>query len=437
ATRLDRDAAESRTFPAGTAVITTRQPLGGLVQTLLEREATLAKTFLDEQRMKAEADEPDDFYDLTTWSMPLAMNVETYVTAAAIPGQLAPFPAQAPAAFTPASYGYLVSGTDPNVYRFAGRLVKNSIRFSVAHGELPFGDLTHPRGSIVVLKGNNASDIDRMVATIAGETNVTVFPLDSGWIGATTFGSERLRFVRAPRIALIGGPGTNATSHGMLWHTLDADTPIPHTRISLDAFSGADLSKYNVIVLPNGSYLDRIGKRDVDRLKAWLSAGGTLVAVKGASSFLRAKDVEISKLKPWDAPKDEEEDSEPEPQSDQRYNEFRVPGSAFRTTMNDRSYLTYGIPRSPAVLIEGSAAYLPVSHRVDNIVTIARENPLMSGVAWPESIERVGGSAYLVSEPVGRGSVITFADEPHYRLFWRGTLPLFLNAVLYSPSFPR
>ena len=77
ATRLDRDAAESRTFPAGTAVVATRQPLGGLVQTLLEREATFNKSFLEEQRSKAEADEPDDFYDLTTWSMPLAMNVET------------------------------------------------------------------------------------------------------------------------------------------------------------------------------------------------------------------------------------------------------------------------------------------------------------------------------------------------------------------------
>ena len=47
------------------------------------------------------------------------------------------------------------------------------------------------------------------------------------------------------------------------------------------------------------------------------------------------------------------------------------------------------------------------------------------------------GAAYLVSEPYGRGQVITFADEPHFRLFWRGTLPLFMNAILYSPSFPR
>ncbi|HET7704684.1 MAG TPA: M14 family zinc carboxypeptidase [Thermoanaerobaculia bacterium] len=446
ATRLDRDAQESRSFPAGTAVISTRQPLGGLVQTLLERDAQLHTTFLDEQRSKAEADEPDDFYDLTTWSMPLAMNVETYVTNASIPGQLAPWAPPHAAPFTAASYGYLVSGFDPNVYRFAGRLVRHDIRFNVANGELVFGEQTHPRGSIVILKGNNP-DVDQVLSAIVRETGVSLVPLESGWIGGTTFGSEKIRFVREPKIALIGGPGTGSTSFGMLWHTLDVDTPIPHTTISLDALGSVDLQKYNVIVLPDGNYTDRIRKREIEKLKVWLNGGGTLVAVKGASAFLRHKDVAISKVKPWEPPKTERSEdteagdpaaAESQPETpDQRYNDFRVPGSAFKTTMNERSYLTYGVPRAPAVLIEGSSAHLPVSHRVDNIVTVAQEEPLVSGVAWPESIERIAGSAYLIAEPVGRGSVITFADEPHFRLFWRGTLPLFLNAVLYSPSFPR
>jgi hypothetical protein len=70
-------------------------------------------------------------------------------------------------------------------------------------------------------------------------------------------------------------------------------------------------------------------------------------------------------------------------------------------------------------------------------VTIEKEKPLVAGIAWNESIDRLKGSIYLVSEPYGKGQVITFADEPHFRLFWRGTLPLFMNAVLYSPSFPR
>jgi hypothetical protein len=239
--------------------------------------------------------------------------------------------------------------------------------------------------------------------------------------------------VRVPKIALVGGAGVTTTSFGMLWHTLDVDTPIPHTVLALDSLRTADLSRYNVLVLPDGNY-DRLAKREVEKLQNWLRGGGTIVAVKGASAFLRGKDVEISKLRPWEPKKPEKEDT---PKTDQRYHDFSVPGSAFRTTMNERSYLTVSVPRSPAVLIQGSSAYLPVSYIVDNIVTVEKDDPVASGVAWQESIDRLKGSAFLVSEPYGRGNVITFADEPHFRLFWRGTLPLFLNAVIYSPSYPR
>ena len=165
-----------------------------------------------------------------------------------------------------------------------------------------------------------------------------------------------------------------------------------------------------------------------------MSEGGTVVAVKGANAFLRAKDVEVSKLKPWEPPKKKEDEKSG---ADERYHDYRVPGSAFRTTMNTRSYLTFGVPRPPAVLVEGSDAFLPVAKKVDNILTIESKDPLISGVAWQESIDRLQGSVYVIAEPFGRGKVITFADDPHFRLFWRATLPVFLNAVLYSPSFPR
>jgi hypothetical protein len=114
-----------------------------------------------------------------------------------------------------------------------------------------------------------------------------------------------------------------------------------------------------------------------------------------------------------------------------------VPGAAFRTKLNERTFFTFGVPRPPFVLIEGSDALIPVAHRVDNVITIDKDNPLAAGVAWPESLDRLKGSAYMVAERYGRGYVVTFADEPHFRLFWRGTLPLFLNTVLYAPSFPH
>lgn len=433
AMRIDGMSADVRSFPAGTAVVNTKQPLGGLAETLLEKTAAFTKGYLEEQRARAEADEPDQFYDLTTWSLPLAMNVKAYVTTAAVAGTK-PFETAPARAFTSAQYGYLIDGYEANLYRLIGRLFANNVKFSVSDSELNVGDATHARGSLIVFKGNNGTELYATLARVAAETNVSVVPLQSGWMGGTAFGSQKIRYVKQPKIGLVGGIGTVANAYGMLWHTLDIDTPIPHSTLSAESLRNLDLSKFDVLVFPDGSYADRLGKRGIERLKAWVNDGGTIVAIGTANSFFRDKDVEISKLKPWEPPKKKDDEKS---DADEKYNEPRVPGSAFRTVMNDRSYLTFGVPRAPYVLIEGSTAYQPVAHKVDNILTIDAKDPLVSGVAWPESLERLKGAAYLVSEPSGRGQIITFADEPHFRLFWRGTLPLFLNAVIYSPSFPR
>jgi hypothetical protein len=434
ATRIDSDAAESRAFPAGTVVVSTKQPLGGLAQTLLEKSPAFSKGFVEEQQKKTEADEPDEFYDLTSWSLPLAMNVDAYVTTLPIAATVQPYAPAAGAAFHPASYGYVVDGNDPNLYRLAGRMLRSNVKFSVSDDVVTVSERTFARGTVVILKGNNAADLDTTLDRLARETGAEIAPVESGWTGTTSFGSEKIHFVKPPRIALVGGPGVSSSSYGMLWHTLDVDTPLPHSRLAMESLRGVDLSHYDVIVLPDGDYEGRFGK-NAEKLKAWLNTGGTLVAIKGANKFLREKDVEISKIKPWEAPK--KKDDEKAPPAAERYNELRVPGATFRTAINERTYLTFGVPRTPFVLIEGTSVLLPVSHPVDNVVTIAKDKPLAAGVAWKDSIDRLSGSAYLVSEPYGKGQVITFADDPHFRLFWRGTLPLFMNAVLYSPSFPR
>ncbi len=434
ATRIDSDAAESRSFPAGTVVVSTKQPLGGLVRTLLEKSPAFSKGFVEEQQKKTQADEPDDFYDLTSWSLPLAMNVEAYVTATSVAASAQPYAPAAGLAFRPAAYGYVVDGNDANVYRLAGRLLKDKVKFSVSDDVVTIGERSFARGALVILKGNNGAELDATLDRLARETLAEVVPIASGWTGTTSFGSEKIHFVKPPRIALAGGPGVSSGSYGMLWHTLDVDTPVPYSRLAVEALRNVDLSHYDVLVLPDGDYADRFGK-NAEKLKVWLRNGGTLVAIKGANAFMREKDVEISKIKPWEAPKKKDDDKTPP--SPERYNELRVPGATFRTTMNERSYLTFGLPRSPFVLIEGTTVYLPVAHAVDNVVSMVKDKPLVAGVAWNESIDRLKGSVYLVSEPFGKGQVITFADEPHFRLFWRGTLPLFMNAVLYSPSFPR
>ncbi|HEX9163404.1 MAG TPA: hypothetical protein VF980_16975, partial [Thermoanaerobaculia bacterium] len=434
AMRVESGASESRSFPAGTVIVSTRQPLGALVDTLLERNAEMPKNYLEQQRQRTAADEEDQFYDITAWSIPIAMNAEEYVVPAPFPAQLADYAPPAPAPFRAASYGYVVDALEPHFYELLGRLLKDDVKFSVFDDEIDAGDRKFSRGSIIILKGNNAASLDAVLADEGRTTSTTIVPFESGWTGGMTFGSQKLHFVRQPEIGLFGGPSANASSYGELWHTLDVEAPVPHSNLSVDSIGRIDLNHYRVLIFPNGSY--HLAKKDIEKLQVWLRGGGTVVAVGGASEFLRDKDVDISKLKPWEPPK-KKDDEKTAPSHDELYNDPRVPGAAFRTQMNDRSYLTFGVPRPPDVIVEGRTVYEPVEHKIDNIVTIAATDPLVSGVAWPESLDRLKGSAYVVSEPYGRGNVITFADEPHYRLFWRSTLPLFMNAVIYSPSFPR
>jgi hypothetical protein len=59
----------------------------------------------------------------------------------------------------------------------------------------------------------------------------------------------------------------------------------------------------------------------------------------------------------------------------------------------------------------------------------------MSGLLWPEASHRLANSACLTRESFGRGQIILFAAPPNFRATARGTMRLFLNAVVYGPGF--
>ncbi|HUF18115.1 MAG TPA: M14 family zinc carboxypeptidase [Thermoanaerobaculia bacterium] len=424
-----------REFPAGSALISSRQPQGGLVKSLMERNPKLPPAFIEGQRRKIDADESDDFYDITAWAVPLAHNLEVFTGEGSMEAPVSPWRAPAsPASVAKASFGYMIDGRDPNVYRAVGRLLEREIRFGVSATEFRQNERLYHRGSVLIQVSNNdESTLHETIQQISAESGARLHAVMSGWPGELALGSQQIRHVRDPRIALVGGEGTSPTAFGMLWYTLDVEEKIPHSVIPLNRLASLDLNRYRVLIFPEGGgYSNHIRGDAIEKLKSWIRAGGTVVAIGGAAAFLRSKDVAISKLQQWPGEKKDDEASEPA-----RYNDYRIPGAAFDTRINERSYLTFGIPSAPPVLLEGTVTLLPASHAIDNIVTVEPENPLLSGFAWPESIERVRGSAWLVQEPFGSGRVITFADEPYYRLFWRGTLPMFLNAALYSPTFPR
>ncbi|MGA7615033.1 MAG: M14 family zinc carboxypeptidase [Thermoanaerobaculia bacterium] len=437
ATAIRTGESGTRQIPAGSAVISTRQPLGALARSLLERSPVFSDHFIERQRERIARDQPDEFYDITAWSIPVSHALDAWVSQKPLNAPTTPWADQEKPQFQKAKFAWLIDGADPAVYRTAGQLLERGIRFSVSSTDLELGSEKLARGTLAILRSNNGDDLDKSLKEIVDATAAHTIPLDNAWTDGVVLGSEKFQYVRDPGIALVGGEGTDSSAFGALWYTIDVEVPVPHSVIPLDRLGSTDLSKIHVLLLPDGrGYSRLLDKGAIERLQQWVRDGGTIVATANAGKFLRSKEAGLSSIEEWAPPKKDEKEAKSEGRPlGERYNDYQVPGAAFRTEMNPSSYLTFGLTSAPDVFVSGKTALLPLPHPVDNVLRIRSDDPLAAGFAWPESIDRLKGSVWLGIEHTGKGKVITFADEPNFRLFWRATLAPLMNALLYSHSF--
>ncbi|MEM9404066.1 MAG: hypothetical protein AAGA44_16475, partial [Pseudomonadota bacterium] len=69
-----------------------------------------------------------------------------------------------------------------------------------------------------------------------------------------------------------------------------------------------------------------------------------------------------------------------------------------------------------------------------SVVTYATPS-LLSGYASVENQDALEGTAAVIAERQGQGSIVLFADDPNFRGIWYGTNKLFLNALFFSKAF--
>lgn len=267
----------------------------------------------------------------------------------------------------------------------------------------------------------------------------------SSWdLKGLSLGSRDMVSVRAVRIGLLSGEGVDATSFGFLWHLLDRQIGVDYDRVDLSQLRQIALSDFDVLVLPSGAYDERLGDKAKESLDAWVKAGGVLVGVGDAVSWMQDK--ELTSIKRWTPPKADEKDDKDDakaedPESVETPAEKQLasrplftPGAILATRMQASHPLTLGLTSPPPVLYEGTLVLKATDDPRQDVLTAVDDAPVMAGFAWPEAEQRLSGSLLVGTEQRGRGSVVLFAQDPAYRLFWRATTPIFLNALLYGPS---
>jgi hypothetical protein len=62
------------------------------------------------------------------------------------------------------------------------------------------------------------------------------------------------------------------------------------------------------------------------------------------------------------------------------------------------------------------------------------QNIRLGGLLWPEAKSRIAESAWVTQERHGKGQVILFATEPHFRGYFKASERVLLNAIYLGPG---
>ncbi len=489
----------AREFAGGAYVVDLAQPAGRLARTLIERDAPVDSAFARSQLDKYERNlkrgkrapkEGYDFYDVTAWSLPVAYAVPTYAVRELPPGGVmlappdptrpdadteqlpdslatgVPMPARAsrmgPATLAgadgravrdlsgridggKATTAYVWSCAGDGALRLALRLMQEDFKIATSVKPLRSGGRDFPRGSFIARVERNPDKLHERIAELVRGSGVTVTAVNTAYIdrGDTGVGSEAVASLQRPRVAVLVDGSVSPTSYGWLWFLFERRLGVRFTALRVSAFAGAELHRYNVVIIPDGSpgaLARALGEGGISALKDWISRGGTLVCLDDAAEFPTLKNVGLSSaravgVKPPSDKKDEDDDKAPSDsvREEERRPEY-IPGTVFWASLDPRHFLAYGYDatRIP-VLIQGRL-FLKPSKEGANPLKFDRDPLTITGWTWPETERRLKGTVYAIDEPTGDGHVIMIEGSPTFRLFWRSTERLLLNAVIYGPT---
>lgn len=426
-------------LPSGSYIIPMDQPNKRLAKVLLERNVNIQQEFLDEAEQayaynnSVGENAPKKrlgFYDVTAWSLSLTYGIEAYGLSRAISGDMeqvktVPQNAGGVKGAERANYAYLFPYGSNDAAALMSRLVMEDYRVAIATEPFTREGKTYERGVVLARVERNRDSLHERIRELAGQTGISIEAVDAAWTGTgILLGSRNVVNVKKPRLMVLMDEPVSGRSYGALWFTLEQRYGIDFTAVRVDDFNSINLHEYDVIVLPPGSasgYINRLGERGIAILKAWIESGGTFIGIKEGAVFAADKQVNLTSSRLMGEGEDDTLRVAP------------TPGAIMRVDLDTNHFLSLGYDESIPVHVNSSHIFAP-SKKGANVGTFD-DNPHVSGYVFEDNKTHFPGNAFLIHEPTGRGNVVLFAEQPVFRLYWRGLERLFVNSILLTPSF--
>jgi hypothetical protein len=422
----------------GDIVINANQPKSNLIRVLFERQSRISDSIT---------------YDITAWSVPFVYGLQAYGLNSYVAAQ----PVLEPGVIkviSDSTYAYAVRWNGLKSARFLSLALQKGLK--VRYTERPFqsGRLSFDRGTLLIANSGNdhpggvpwTKELDELVKA----TGVAWEPIASGFVDkGPDFGSDMVRMVHPPRVAMLTGDQVNSEDAGEVWHLFEQELHYPITL--LNAAEGRQISwkSFDVLILPNGSYRILGDKGIADQLKSWVKEGGRLIAMQDAVAELAKGEWGIQEKGAGSGPDKAESGPVREKGDQQKDDEDRkddysllhryddrqreevmrsVPGAIYRVELDNTHPLAFGYPDHYYTLKQDDNVYEFIREDGWNVGVIRKDN-YVSGFAGNKAKERLKDGLIFGVQDLGRGTVVYMADDPLFRSFWENGKLLFCNAV--------
>ncbi|MEZ4701276.1 MAG: M14 family metallopeptidase [Rhodothermales bacterium] len=407
----------------GDMILTAFQPRSSLLKVLFEPRTALSDTLT---------------YDMTAWALPYVYGVEAYATTDRIePAASSPATTAPPAVRIDRPYAYLLPWQGFDDARFLADITRRGVRMRYAEKSFSMDGQTFAPGTLILTRAGNrhlGDRFDAIVRTASRAFERTIVPVASGLAtDGADLGSADVIFAEPPRVAVLMGEPTRSNAAGEVWHYFDQQLGYPVTLLDAGDFNGGELSGYNVLVMPSGSYGSALPAATMERVREWVERGGRLIAMEGAVRFLAGQEgFRIRRVATDEAPADSAAlDARRYGNRERDALSDEIQGAIFRVSLDTSHPLAFGYSDTYFTLKFGDALYERLTDTSDwNVGVLASPEPV-SGFVGADVQKRIGRHLAIGTQSIGRGDVVYIADNPLFRGFWYNGRLLVANAVFF------
>jgi len=385
------------------------------------------------------------FYDVSGWTMPLAMDIDFHKVGRTWGLSLSeqPWQQSTKKSLAPKSnaYAYVFDWSEYMAPKLLNQLLAAGLKIKVAtktfSSVIEGENKAFNTGTIVIPSGlQNITNWQEKLKAFAQQNNIDVYSLNSGLtIAGIDIGSGSIMPVNKVKVLLVGGKGSSQYEAAEVLYYLDATLGIPVSVVEQARLPRIDLSTYSHVIIVDGSYKS-LSDKTVKKISSWVKQGGVIIGQKRAAQWLSEKELlEVNFVSKEH--KEQLFDSENLSYKDKEKlaARKRIAGAIFQSEIDLSHPLTFGYSDDSLPLFRNSTLIMEQAKKPFLTVAKYSAEPLLSGYTDRNLVNKIANNPAIVAHNYGRGRVIATTDNLTFRGYWHGSAKLLANSLFFAKAF--